>query len=244
MIAVQILSGTIQHNRPLTPSRIVHTTIPTTSLAAAGEPKDQQNNPEPSIPQLVAQEGLSAIITAIRTSRVIFARLQSYIIYRIASSLLILGFFFFSAILLGLEMPTWAIIVINITNDASVMATSLDLVSPTRPMSAALRASVAELPCLGLPWRETRWRGVPTRLTGRMISAGAQLGASADLEHDPVPAGGAVHRSRRRCRQRGAAVPEPPRIHQLVPVLPDAHRPRPAHSSAQHQWPGTPITAM
>ena len=79
----------------------------------------------------VTQEGLSAIITAIRTSRVIFARLQSYIIYRIASSLLILGFFFFSVILLGLEMPTWAIIVINITNDASVMATSFDLVSPS-----------------------------------------------------------------------------------------------------------------
>ena len=76
----------------------------------------------------VSQEGLSAIITAIRTSRIIFARLQSYIIYRIASCLLILGFFFFSVILLGLEMPTWAIIVINITNDAAVMATSFDLV--------------------------------------------------------------------------------------------------------------------
>ncbi len=82
-----------------------------------------------SLASITVQEGLSAIITAIRTSRIIFARLQSYIIYRIASSLLILGFFFFSVILLGLEMPTWAIIVINITNDASVMATSFDLVS-------------------------------------------------------------------------------------------------------------------
>lgn len=79
---------------------------------------------------MMLQEGLSAIITAIISSRVIFARLQSYIIYRIASSLLILGFFFFGIIILGVEMPTWAIIVINITNDVSVMATSFDRVSP------------------------------------------------------------------------------------------------------------------
>ena len=91
------------------------------------------------------QEGLGAIITAIRTSRVIFARLQSYIIYRIASSLLILGFFLLSVILLGLEMPTWAIIVINITNDASVMATSFDLVSPRHAHSLK---SIATQPCV------------------------------------------------------------------------------------------------
>ncbi|BDA48222.1 Plasma membrane ATPase 1 [Coccomyxa sp. Obi] len=77
---------------------------------------------------ILTEEGLSAIITAIISSRVIFARLQSYIIYRIASSLLILGFFFFGIIILGVEVPTWAIIVINITNDVSVMATSFDRV--------------------------------------------------------------------------------------------------------------------
>jgi hypothetical protein len=65
---------------------------------------------------------------------VIFGRLQSYIIYRITSSLLILGFFFFAIILLGLEMPTWAIIIINITNDASVMATSFDKVRSASPL--------------------------------------------------------------------------------------------------------------
>lgn len=74
------------------------------------------------------QEGLSGIITAIVASHVIFGRLQAYLIYRIASSLLILGFFFVAIIFLGLEMPTWAIIIINITNDVSVMATSFDKV--------------------------------------------------------------------------------------------------------------------
>ncbi|EIE22120.1 P-type ATPase [Coccomyxa subellipsoidea C-169] len=77
---------------------------------------------------ILTEEGLGPIITAIQASRTIFARLQSYLIYRIASSLLILGFFFFGIIILGFEMPTWAIIVINITNDASVMATSFDKV--------------------------------------------------------------------------------------------------------------------
>ena len=114
---------------------------------------NQHDNLEASSPPHIAQEGLSAIITAIRTSRVIFARLQSYIIYRIASSLLILGFFFFSVILLGLEMPTWAIIVINITNDASVMATSFDLVSPLLAMSTELRAPDAGL-CPSHAWYE------------------------------------------------------------------------------------------
>lgn len=86
----------------------------------------------------VLQEGLSPIITAIQASRTIFARLQAYLIYRIASSLLILGFFFFAIIILGLEMPTWAIIVINITNDVSVMATSFDKVSPEVPFKFPL----------------------------------------------------------------------------------------------------------
>lgn len=86
----------------------------------------------------VLQEGLSPIITAIQASRTIFARLQAYLIYRIASSLLILGFFFFAIIILGLEMPTWAIIVINITNDVSVMATSFDKVSPEVPLKSPL----------------------------------------------------------------------------------------------------------
>ena len=37
VMPVPELSGPIQHDRPFTTSRIVHTTIPTTSLAATGE---------------------------------------------------------------------------------------------------------------------------------------------------------------------------------------------------------------
>lgn len=44
------------------------------------------------------QEGISTIITAICRSRMIFRRLETYILYRIASSLLILGFFFFGEV--------------------------------------------------------------------------------------------------------------------------------------------------
>ena len=84
--------------------------------------------------------------------------LQSYIIYRIASSLLILGFFFFSVILLGLEMPTWAIIVINITNDASVMATSFDLVSRNQWSYSCISQSIPLSCTLTLRWQSHKHR--------------------------------------------------------------------------------------
>lgn len=56
------------------------------------------------------QEGISTIITAISRSRMIFRRLETYIIYRIASSLLILGFFFFAIVVLKFEFPTWVLV--------------------------------------------------------------------------------------------------------------------------------------
>ena len=74
------------------------------------------------------QDGISTIIVAIVRSRKIFRRLESYIIYRIASSLLILGFFFLAILIYNFEIPTWAIVVISICNDLSVMATSVDKV--------------------------------------------------------------------------------------------------------------------
>ena len=40
----------------------------------------------------------------------IFRRLETYIIYRIASSLLILGFFFFAIVILEFEIPTWVLV--------------------------------------------------------------------------------------------------------------------------------------
>jgi H+-transporting ATPase len=74
------------------------------------------------------QEGISTIITAIRRSRMIFRRLETYIIYRMASSILILGFFFFAIITMTFEMPTWVLVLISLFNDLSVMATSFDKV--------------------------------------------------------------------------------------------------------------------
>ena len=37
----------------------------------------------------------------------VFKRLESYIMYRLASSVVILGFFFLSIIALGFSFPTW-----------------------------------------------------------------------------------------------------------------------------------------
>ena len=84
------------------------------------------------------QDGISTIITAIVNSRKIFRRLETYIIYRVASSLLLLIFFFFAIICLKLEMPTWVLVIISITNDLSVMATALDKVSPCLVSTVAL----------------------------------------------------------------------------------------------------------
>ena len=74
------------------------------------------------------QEGISTIITAIRNSHKIFRRLETYVIYRITSSLLILSFFFLAIIVFDFEMPTWVLVLINLLNDVSAMATSLDKV--------------------------------------------------------------------------------------------------------------------
>ena len=76
------------------------------------------------------QEGISTIITAIHNSHKIFRRLETYIIYRIASSLLILCFFFLAILIFDFEMPTWVLVLINLLNDVSAMATSLDKVCP------------------------------------------------------------------------------------------------------------------
>jgi H+-transporting ATPase len=75
---------------------------------------------------VLTEEGLSTIITAIRRSRMIFRRLESYIVYRLASSVFILGFFLISIISLKFDFPTWCLILLSIVNDFTVMATSSD----------------------------------------------------------------------------------------------------------------------
>nr|AQM50087.1 P-type ATPase HA2 [Dunaliella maritima] len=77
---------------------------------------------------ILTREGISTIIIAIVRSRKIFRRLEMYIIYRMASSVLILGFFFFAILIFDFEIPTWILVLISMLNDASVIATSYDAV--------------------------------------------------------------------------------------------------------------------
>ncbi|MEL6312056.1 MAG: HAD-IC family P-type ATPase, partial [Pseudomonadota bacterium] len=75
---------------------------------------------------VLTQEGLSTIVIAINKARIIFRRLESYIIYRLASSCLILGFFTLLVTSTRFEFPTWVLILLSIVNDLTVIATSKD----------------------------------------------------------------------------------------------------------------------
>lgn len=79
---------------------------------------------------ILLDEGIGTIIKAMIRSRKIFRRLETYIIYRLVSSLVILGIFFFLFMIpaLRFEFPTWALVLISLTNDLSAMATSFDKV--------------------------------------------------------------------------------------------------------------------
>ena len=56
----------------------------------------------------------------------IFRRLESYIIYRLASSTFFIGFFTLSICALGFDFPTWVLILVSLVNDFTAMATSKD----------------------------------------------------------------------------------------------------------------------
>jgi len=77
---------------------------------------------------ILTEEGIGTIITAISRSRMIFRRLETYILYRVCSSLLILGFFFFAIVTMSFEIPTWVLVVVSITNDVTAMFVSFDKV--------------------------------------------------------------------------------------------------------------------
>ena len=62
--------------------------------------------------------------------------------YRMASSVLILGFFFLSIIALSFNFPTWVLILLSLVNDFTAMATSKDSV---RAAPAPLRWNMAKL---------------------------------------------------------------------------------------------------
>ncbi len=56
-------------------------------------------------------------------------------------------FFFFAILIFDFEMPTWVLVLINLLNDVSAMATSLDKVhsSQFQPMLLAIKYALLAL---------------------------------------------------------------------------------------------------
>ncbi|KAI9018635.1 plasma-membrane proton-efflux P-type ATPase [Phycomyces nitens] len=73
--------------------------------------------------------GLAAIIEGIKTSRIIFQRLQSYALYRITSTLHFLVFFFVITLAEDWRMPPVFLILISVLNDAATLVMAVDNVS-------------------------------------------------------------------------------------------------------------------
>jgi H+-transporting ATPase len=71
-------------------------------------------------------EGLSTIIDGIKCSRAIFQRMRSYALYRIASTIHFLLFFFISILVYGFALPDILIIMIAVLNDAATIVISVD----------------------------------------------------------------------------------------------------------------------
>lgn len=78
---------------------------------------------------VLLEPGLSAIIDGIKTSRVIFQRLQSYALYRITSTIHFLLFFFVITLAEDWKMPPVFLILISLLNDAATLIMAVDNVS-------------------------------------------------------------------------------------------------------------------
>ncbi|KAI8328765.1 plasma-membrane proton-efflux P-type ATPase [Chlamydoabsidia padenii] len=78
---------------------------------------------------VLLEPGLSAIIEAVKTSRVIFHRLHSYALYRIASTIHFLLFFFVITLAEDWKMPPVFLILISVLNDAATLIMAVDNVS-------------------------------------------------------------------------------------------------------------------
>jgi H+-transporting ATPase len=70
--------------------------------------------------------GLSTIVDGIETSRAIFQRMRSYALYRIASTIHFLLFFFFSILIFQFTLPNRLILLIAVLNDAATLVISVD----------------------------------------------------------------------------------------------------------------------
>ncbi|PHJ25091.1 p-type atpase pma1 [Cystoisospora suis] len=76
--------------------------------------------------------GLSTIITVLSLSRQIFKRVESYIIFRIFTSLLILGMWWGNIVILRYQFPSWILVLLSMINDFVLMSCSHDRVSTSR----------------------------------------------------------------------------------------------------------------
>jgi len=70
--------------------------------------------------------GLSTIVDGIKTSRAIFQRMRSYALYRIASTIHFLLFFFISILAYDFTLPNRLVLMICILNDAATLVISID----------------------------------------------------------------------------------------------------------------------
>ena len=71
-------------------------------------------------------EGLSTIVDGIKTSRAIFQRMRSYALYRIASTIHFLLFFFISILVFDFALPDRLILLIAVLNDAATLVIAVD----------------------------------------------------------------------------------------------------------------------
>jgi H+-transporting ATPase len=71
-------------------------------------------------------EGLSTIVDGIKTSRAIFQRMRSYALYRIASTIHFLLFFFISILVYNFTIPDRLILMIAVLNDAATLVIAVD----------------------------------------------------------------------------------------------------------------------
>jgi H+-transporting ATPase len=71
-------------------------------------------------------EGLSTIVDGIKTSRAIFQRMRSFALYRIASTIHFLFFFFISILVYNFTIPDRLILMIAVLNDAATLVISVD----------------------------------------------------------------------------------------------------------------------
>ncbi|KAJ3187305.1 hypothetical protein HDU85_006593 [Gaertneriomyces sp. JEL0708] len=70
--------------------------------------------------------GLSTIVDGVKTSRAIFQRMRSYALYRIASTIHFLLFFFISILAFNFNIPDRLILLIAVLNDAATLVIAFD----------------------------------------------------------------------------------------------------------------------